>query len=279
MKIFVAYIRLMRPLNLLQGAIAILVCATLMEQFPIWWKILLTIAVVWVCTGGGNALNDYCDSEIDKINRPKRPIPMGLVSRKGALIFSTLLFISSLLFAIPIWDLQVAIVLGIALLFLITYSLFFKMRAFVGNLIVSLILGMAFLFGAIVFGDILKGLVPFFLAFAFTLIREMVKDMQDVEGDRALGVNTLPMKYGINTSKHLVTIFTFLLMIGAIFPYILNVYGKFYLITVIFTVEIPLLYVIFSIQRDTSATNCSLISSVLKADIFFGLLAIYLGRF
>lgn len=269
----------MRPLNLLQGAIAILVCATLMEQFPIWWKILLTIAVVWVCTGGGNALNDYCDSEIDKINRPKRPIPMGLVSRKGALIFSTLLFISSLLFAIPIWDLQVAIVLGIALLFLITYSLFFKMRAFVGNLIVSLILGMAFLFGAIVFGDILKGLVPFFLAFAFTLIREMVKDMQDVEGDRALGVNTLPMKYGINTSKHLVTIFTFLLMIGAIFPYILNVYGKFYLITVIFTVEIPLLYVIFSIQRDTSATNCSLISSVLKADIFFGLLAIYLGRF
>ena len=68
-------------------------------------------------------------------------------------------------------------------------------------------------------------------------------------------------------------------MIGAIFPYILNVYGKFYLFTVIFTVEIPLLYVIFSIQRDTSATNCSLISSVLKADIFFGLLAIYLGRF
>ncbi|MCK4689394.1 MAG: geranylgeranylglycerol-phosphate geranylgeranyltransferase [Candidatus Marinimicrobia bacterium] len=279
MKTLVAYIRLMRPLNLLQGAIAILVCATLMEQFPIWWKILLTIAVVWVCTGGGNALNDYCDSEIDKINRPKRPIPMGLVSKKGALIFSTLLFISSLLFAIPIWDLQVAIVLGIALLFLITYSLFFKMRVFVGNLIVSLILGMAFLFGTIIFGDILKGIVPFLLAFAFTLIREMVKDMQDVEGDRALGVNTLPMKYGINTSKHLVTIFTFLLMIGAIFPYILNVYGKFYLITVIFTVEIPLLYVIFSIQRDTSATNCSLISSVLKADIFFGLLAIYLGRF
>lgn len=279
MKTLVAYIRLMRPLNLLQGAIVILVCATLMEQFPIWWKILLTIAVIWVCTGGGNALNDYCDSEIDKINRPKRPIPMGLVSKKGALIFSTLLFISSLLFAIPIWDLQVAIVLGIALFFLITYSLFFKMRVFVGNLIVSLILGMAFLFGTIIFGDILKGIVPFLLAFAFTLIREMVKDMQDVEGDRALGVNTLPMKYGINTSKHLVTIFTFLLMIGAIFPYILNVYGKFYLITVIFTVEIPLLYVIFSIQRDTSATNCSLISSVLKADIFFGLLAIYLGRF
>ena len=279
MKTLVAYVRLMRPLNLLQGAIAILVCATLMEQFPIWWKILLTIAVIWVCTGGGNALNDYCDSEIDKINRPKRPIPMGLVSKKGALIFSTLLFISSLLFAIPIWDLQVAIVLGIALLFLVTYSLFFKMRVFVGNLIVSLILGMAFLFGTIIFGDILKGIVPFLLAFAFTLIREMVKDMQDVEGDRALGVNTLPMKYGINTSKHLVTIFTFLLMTGAIFPYILNVYGKFYLITVIFTVEIPLLYVIFSIQRDTSATNCSLISSVLKADIFFGLLAIYLGRF
>jgi len=279
MKIFVAYIRLMRPLNLLQGAIAVLVCATFMEHFPVWWRILLTTAIVWVCTGAGNALNDYCDYEIDKINRPKRPIPMGLVSRKGALIFSILLFISSLLLAIPILDLQVSIVLGIALVFLITYSLFFKMRAFFGNLIVSLTLGMTFLFGSIIFGDIFKGVVPFLLAFAFTFIREIVKDMQDIEGDRALGLNTIPLKYGINTSKQLVTIFTFLLMIGAIFPYILSVYGKFYLIALIFTVEIPLLYVIFSIQRDTSATNCCFISSVLKADIFFGLLAIYLGKF
>ena len=275
----VGYFRLMRPLNLFQGAIAILVCASLMDGFPSWRIILLTIAIVWLYTGGGNSLNDYCDSEIDRINRPTRPIPSAQVSRSGALILSIILFTIGTIFSIPVLNLEVATVLFVSLFFLVTYSTFFKGKPFLGNVIVATILGLTFIFATVIFGDISRGVPPAFLAFGFTLIREIIKDMQDIEGDRSAGANTFPLKYGLDSSKRLVSILTILLITGALLPYILNVYGNFYLLVLIFSVEIPLLFVIFSIQRDCSSRNCSRLSSILKGDIFFGLLAIYLGKF
>lgn len=275
----VGYFRLMRPLNLFQGAIAILVCASLMNGFPPWRIVLLTIAIVWLYIGGGNSLNDYCDSEIDRINRPTRPIPSAQVSRSGALIFSIILFTIGTIFSIPVLNLEVATVLFVSLFFLVTYSTLLKGKPFLGNVIVATILGLTFIFATVIFGDISKGVPPAFLAFGFTLIREIIKDMQDIEGDRAAGANTFPLKYGLDSSKHLVSILTILLITGALLPYILNVYGNFYLLVLIFTVEIPLLFVIFSIQRDCSSRNCFRLSSILKGDIFFGLLAIYLGKF
>ncbi len=269
----------MRPLNLLQGAIAIFVCATLMDLFPEWREIVLAILIVWTYTGAGNSLNDYYDSEIDRINRPNRPIPSGLIKRSTALYYSVILFIIGSLLSVFIFSIDVLIVLIIAMFFLITYSRFFKPSPLWGNVVVSLILGMAFIFGSVIFKDIYKGIPPALLAFGFTLIRELIKDMQDIEGDRSVGANTFPIKYGLVTSKHLVTIMILVLMTGAFSPFFLSIYGKYYLVTLVLTVEIPLLFVIFSIQRDHSSKNCSRLSSILKGDIFFGLLAIYLGKF
>jgi 4-hydroxybenzoate polyprenyltransferase len=59
MKTLYAYIRMMRPLNLFQGAIALLVTGTLMNQFPDWTVLLLGVGVVWSYPGAGNALNDF----------------------------------------------------------------------------------------------------------------------------------------------------------------------------------------------------------------------------
>ncbi|HCL00546.1 MAG TPA: hypothetical protein DHW42_10645 [Candidatus Marinimicrobia bacterium] len=279
MKKVLAYIRLMRPLNLLQGGIALLVAATLMDRFPAWNIILLATGIVWSYTGAGNAINDYCDAGIDKINRPERPIPQGLVSRKGALTWAVCLFLTGSLLAIPVFTLELMIILLLAVLLLTTYSLFFKMRPLLGNVVVSTILGMTFLFAASIYGDISKGVTPFFLAFGFNLIREIVKDVQDMKGDQALGARTLPLKYGVEVTRKIINTLTLILMFGAIAPYILHIYGKFYLLTLIFGVEFPLVYVIYSIRKDCSASNCSRLSAILKSDIFLGLLAIFLGKF
>ncbi len=279
MKTLYAYIRMMRPLNLFQGAIALLVAGTLMNQFPDWTVLLLAVGIVWSYTGAGNALNDFYDAEIDKINRPGRPIPQGLISKRNALLFSIVLFVIGTLWAIPLRSLELVIILVTALLFLITYSMFFKMRPLLGNAVVSFILGMTFLFAASVYGDIRKGVPPFILAFGFNLIREIVKDMQDVEGDSAQGARTLPLRYGIDIARRMVYLFTFVLMLGCLVPYMLNIYGKYYLLTLIIAVEIPLIYFLYSLHSDNSAKNCARLSSFLKGDIFFGLLAIFLGRF
>lgn len=275
----VAYIKLMRPLNLVQGAIAIFVCATLMDNFPAWWQVVLTTMIVWSYTGAGNSLNDYYDYEIDKINRPHRPIPSGKVTRKEALILAIILFVLGTALSIPVMSRQGLLVIVVTMSFLITYSIVFKRLPFWGNFIVSAILGMAFIFGTIVFGDVSKGITPFFLAFGFNMIREAVKDMQDVRGDRAEGASTIPLKYGMTAATNWVIILTIVLMIGSILPFLLGVYKIYYLIVLIFAIEIPLLYIIISIRKDNSEQNCMRLSSILKADIFFGLLAIYVGKF
>jgi len=274
-----AYFRLLRPLNLLQGAIALLVMATLMDSLPAWNIIFCAVLIVWCYTGAGNALNDYCDAEIDKINRPERPIPQGLVSRNGALRLSIVLFLLGSVAAIPFLTEELVVIMLLALIFLITYSPFFKMRPFWGNVIVSAILGMTFLFAASLYGDLTRGIPPFFLAFGFNLIREMVKDVQDVSGDYAGGAQTMPLKYGIIFSRRVIIFCTVLLMVGALVPYGLGVYGKYYLLTLIFGVEIPLGFFIYSLQKDGSAANCARLAAFLKGDIFMGLLAIFLGKF
>lgn len=274
-----AYFRLMRPLNLLQGAIALLVTATLMDSFPAWNVIGCAMLIVWCYTGAGNALNDYCDAEIDQINRPERPIPQGLVSRAGALRLSIFLFLLGSIAAIPFLTKELAVIILLALFFLITYSPIFKMRPFWGNVIVSTILGMTFLFAASLYGDLTRGIPPFCLAFGFNLIREMVKDIQDVSGDHAYGAQTLPLKYGATFTRRVIILCTVLLMVGALLPYGLAIYGKYYLLTLIFGVEIPLGFFIYSLQRDSSAANCARLAAFLKGDIFMGLLAIFLGKF
>lgn len=279
MKNVLAYIRLMRPLNLFQGGIAILVTGTLMNQFPDWALILFGAGIVWCYTGAGNALNDYCDVEIDQINRPERPIPQGIISQRAALIFAICLFIIGTLLAIPLMTPVLTVIISAALLMLTSYSLYFKIRPLFGNLIVSLILGMAFLFAATVFGDIRKGIPPFLLAFGFNLIREIVKDIQDIEGDRAVNARTIPLTIGIPSTRILIFLLTIMLMIGALVLYFLDIYGIFYLLVLIFAVEFPLVYFLYSISRDSSAENCGRLSSLLKADIFLGLLALFLGRY
>jgi geranylgeranylglycerol-phosphate geranylgeranyltransferase len=278
-KKFLAYIQLMRPLNLFQGAIALLVTGTLMDSFPSWQRIAIAIIIVWSYTAAGNAVNDYCDAEIDTINRPNRPIPKGLISRRQALRFAIFLFILGSLSVIPIWTIELLVIMGIAMILLIAYSTYFKVRPFLGNGIVSLILGMAFLFAASIYGDIRRGIVPFFLAFGFNLVREIVKDIQDIAGDRDQGARTIPLKYGIGFARNMIAVLTIILMVGALLPYILNMYGIYYLLTLLLTVEVPLIYFLIALFRDSSALNCGRLSRLLKVDIFFGLLAIYLGRF
>lgn len=273
-------LKIMRPLNLFQGAIAVLVTATLFPQFPRLETILWGMLIVLCYTGAGNTLNDYFDYEIDKINRPERPLPAGNISRGMALLWAVLLFmVGTLLGLLGPKSLELLVIMGIALVLLITYTPLFKPLPLLGNLIVAAILGMAFIFSAALFGNWLIGLPPALLAFGFNFIREIVKDMQDIEGDAAIGANTFPIKVGLRFSSRVVAILILVLILGTFLPYLLKVYGHYYLGVVIFLVDIPLIFVVISILRDWSPTNCGRLAQILKGDVFFGLLAIYVGKF
>ena len=84
------YIKLLRPLNVVTSALAIIIATAILEGLNNHHVLLITTSVVMLYTAASNALNDALDYEIDLINRPRRPIPLGYVSIKGALFISFL---------------------------------------------------------------------------------------------------------------------------------------------------------------------------------------------
>lgn len=272
------YLELARPLNLFQAALAILVGYALVID-PSSEKLLYVLITVLSITAAGNAINDYFDFETDKINKPGRVLPSGRISKKAALIFSIGLFLTSLIFLIPIFNLYTGSIAIMSIILLVIYTPILKNIIIIGNLTVSLILGLAFIFTTAAFGQIEAGIIPALLAFGFNFVREIIKDMEDVSGDKGSGINTLPATYGKQKAKYLAILGIIFIFIGIPIPFVLGIYGKYYLWTVLLTVEIPLIYVLVNLMLDISKKNCAKLSAILKYDIFFGLIAVYLGRF
>ena len=191
--------------------------------------------VATVCaTGAGNAVNDYFDRDIDRVNRPDRPIPRGAVSPRGALAFSGLLFAVAVVAALtlPLAALVIAVVNSLAL---IAYTEFFKGLPGVGNVVVAYLTGSTFLFGGASVGRPLSSsvLVLFFLAAVATLTREIVKDVEDVEGDRAEGLRTLPIVVGERAALRLGTAALVVAVLASGLPVLVGNFGLAYLALVV----------------------------------------------
>jgi len=176
-----AYLQLIRPLNCLMAGIAVCIGGWLVGGFS--QELLLAAGIAFLITAGGNALNDYIDLEADKINKPGRPLPSKRITEETALIFSFLLFI----LGISLSTFLNLFILGIAILnstLLVIYSVRLQDKLFLGNLTIAWLVGSTFLFGAAVYG---RFLLPGFLALLAgltTLSREIIKDFEDLEGDR-----------------------------------------------------------------------------------------------
>jgi len=274
-----AFLKIIRPLNNFQSSIAVLITASLFSNFPPVSILLLTIFVVASFLGAGNAINDFFDAEIDKTNRPNRPIPSGVISKNEVLIFSTILFLTGILAFMKISTSLSTILLVTNLLLLIMYTPILKPSAFLGNIAVSYLLGSAFLFSAEIFGDIKVGIVPALLALLFNLSRELVKDIEDIEGDRKSELKTLPILIGVSHSKKISAILIGLIIAFCFIPYTLGIYGKWYLWAVILTVEIPLVLVLYLLLISNDKKDFTRISNIMKLLVFCGLISIYLGKF
>ena len=96
------YIKLARPLNVLIGGVSIFVGALLTGILEPLQTLLYAIASGMFITGAANAINDYYDYDIDRVNRPERPIPSGEVTRSGALIYAVILYAAGISLSIPL---------------------------------------------------------------------------------------------------------------------------------------------------------------------------------
>lgn len=277
MKVLYAYWKLLRPLNLLTGAFAVWVASQIVAQSVPVSVFLLTLAVVVCFNAGANALNDYWDVDIDRINRPDRPLSAGLVSPKGALIAGILFFIPGLAAAavLPVPALLLSV--GLALPLMILYTPLFKGRPLIGNAVIAFILGLTFLFSGAAFQQPKRLIIPAALAFGLTLVRELVKDMADLEGDRKVGLKTFPVTAGLKRAGRLVVLLSGLVALGALWPLKAGVYGAGYTGVVIPGVLLPLIYIMVRMFQHPTIAEAIKAARILKFSTIAGVLAIYLG--
>ena len=272
-----AAIRLFRPVNLLLGALAVAVSAALVDALDQVVLLIKGILVVVSLIAAANAFNDYHDLEADRINQTNRPLPKGDLSPKTALILSILLFLMGAGISFTMNTESFIIAAVVALPLMVVYSLWLKGSVLIGNIIVAAILGLAFLFVGALFSELNRMITPSLLAFGFTVVREFIKDMADAEGDRAAGLTTFPVKFGLETSARVAIVITTLFMALLAVPYLMNIYSEKYLVAAILGIGIPLAYIISLLVKSPSSNNCHTASQILKLSVFLGLLAIYVG--
>ncbi|MDE1190926.1 MAG: geranylgeranylglycerol-phosphate geranylgeranyltransferase [Arachidicoccus sp.] len=178
---------------------------------------LLALSSVMIAAAG-NIINDYFDINIDLINKPGKQIIGKHIHRHWAILYHILLSLSGVLLGFIIEIKTHSYLLGItnlicvALLFF--YSVYFKRKLLSGNIIISLLTAWTvlvvsfcesnrFIFHHQINKQKITRLTILYAGFAFiiSLIREMIKDMEDVEGDRRYNCRTFPIVFGTNVAK------------------------------------------------------------------------------
>ena len=203
------YLALTRPGNMILTAIAV-IAGSFIAAGPEIMDFQIEVAICCVCSmmlvGGGNALNDYNDRETDKENHPERPIPSGSISADTASVCAQALLGSGLLILLFALENKMPFVIAlIGIMLLIAYENGLKAAGISGNITVGLMSGAVFLFAGMAVNDPGPTLWMFGLAVLATITREIIKDIQDLEGDRDR--RTLPASIGIENSMTVAILF------------------------------------------------------------------------
>ena len=265
-------IELMRPGNAVAAGVLTFIGAFVAGGLSSPGALAVAVLATTLATGGGNAINDYFDREIDAINRPERPLPRGAVSPRGALWFSAALFAvavgSTLL--LPLLAIAIAVV---NLLALIAYTELFKGLPGVGNALVAYLTGSTFLYGgAAVSGDLTTVSVLFVLAATATMAREIVKDIEDIDGDREEGLRTLPIAFGEPVALGTAAVFVSIAVLVSPVPYLRGTFGAAYLVVLVPTL------VGLAAGTYRSVADPSTGQAWLKASMFLAAAAFVAGR-
>ena len=272
------------------------------EQMP-WWILTLLIVSVVCVAAGGYVINDYFDVKIDRINRPDDLIVTRIISRDAAMHWFQVLTVIGIAAGLTVawwarsWNLLFIYVVIPGLLWF--YSASYKRMLLVGNLIVAFISALVPLLVAIINADYLKHLYNDALAYTpivgqlyvwlggfalFSLLltwaREVIKDIEDLEGDREMECRTMPIVWGENVSKVVVTILVLatMLLISYLAWWVLPFPMEWRTLTcrfVVFGLMVPMVCVLVLLWSARSKRELHTVQQVLKFTMFLGTMFSY----
>ena len=258
------YFEIMRPINCVMGGFTVVIGILISHQEPDFLSFIQNSTNIFLITtgflicflvaGGTNTINDYFDYDIDKINRPNRPIPRGDITRKQSIQFYIFLNIVALILAVIVGIITVnGILIPLFVLFFEFIGFFYswkgKATGLPGNIMVGITSSVGLPFAAlflIEFQEIPSLIWIISIAVSIYLTsREFVKGMQDVKGDRQFKVKTIANMFGYKVATIFVVIFSSI--------------GTILFTLMIFFFDLNIWYVIFIIIADIIVITANLI--------------------
>ncbi len=228
-----SFIEILRPANCFMAAVAVYIGALVAGSGYVPGALLLyAMASALLICGAGMVINDFFDTAIDRVNVPERPIPSGRMKRNVALVYSVMLFAAgvALGYMINIYTTAIALFASSILVF---YAWKLKKLPVLGNLFVSMLVALTFIYGGFVHGNYVPTLILAPLAFLANTGREVYKEITDVLGDRQHGAETVAVKYGVIKAKMVAAICVIFAIILSFLPFFLNMFGFVYLFFVV----------------------------------------------
>jgi geranylgeranylglycerol-phosphate geranylgeranyltransferase len=283
-------IEILRPINDLMGSLTVIIgilnTRAQIDPFILIFNLILGVITYFFIAGSGMVINDYYDIEIDKINRPERPIPRGAITLKQAkflwiitsLIGITIAVLHSLVFNIGFLN----IIIVVFFVFIgWVYAAWGKKSGFIGNIIVSISFSIGLIYGAVLNNsNVPPYIFFFFLTSFFLLLSREIKGCEDIEGDRKQGVKTLAIQIGIKKSTIFSLIFAILALIFFILPYFTNIINPImFLITMAFGLVLVLYTIVLMLKRNLMRNDFKKISLLLKIAALLGLVAFIFASF
>jgi geranylgeranylglycerol-phosphate geranylgeranyltransferase len=275
-----AVVRLVRPLNVVLfvvgvGVGGVLALGGLPREAVAG---LLGAAVSAALIGAAaNAINDVFDLEIDRLNRPERPLPQGHLGKSGAQWIWIVCSVAGIAVGALVSGTHAAIAIG-AVVLLYVYSRRLKRMPVIGNLVVSIVVAAALLYGALAVGEITMAvLVGASFAFLVTLAREIVKDLEDLVGDRSVGARTLAVTAGAGAAGALAIGLMVLTLLLTPLPFLFFGYGSLYLLLVLPACAMLLRGIWVMLGDPSSSDRAARASLFLKGVMVAGLFALVGG--
>ncbi|HYH14925.1 MAG TPA: geranylgeranylglycerol-phosphate geranylgeranyltransferase [Flavisolibacter sp.] len=257
----------------------------------------LIIASVFIASAG-YIINDYFDLNIDRINKPEKNVVDSVISRRWVILWHFLLSVGGILAtAVAVsfqkWYLIIANLVCVLLLWL--YSTSFKRQLLIGNIVIAILTAWTILilfFSKVSFQSAFDSpdeeTVKFFriaflyagFAFIITIIREAIKDVEDMAGDRRYGCKTLPIVAGVTATKIYTAVWIVVLIAALVVLqlYILQFQWWWAVAYITLFVIIPLFYLFVRHYKAKSSNEFAKLSSLTKWITLAGILSMIFFR-
>jgi len=244
---------------------------------------LLGFLIIFLSEAGAFAINDYFDYEIDKNNnRRDRPLVLGLISRRTALITAIVLFLIVIILSLFLNNIATIITL-ISIPIFYVYSMGLKKKVLLKNLLIAYSYAVTILFGSLVSDALLEPIIVYFaiMGFIVGLGSEIMFDIADIEGDKKLGINTIPNKFGLKIAAVISVILYSIIIVMDPLPFFILIDSRLYFdLLFLILILIPVISYVFlsiSLLKNQSKENTLKLRKLIFVIMQIGTLSYLVG--